>query len=152
MGYLAAPENIITHLANTRVLLDRQGDHILDNAMAELLNDGTVYRFIRKALTIYGKRRDHFCNLLKDELNGITDFSVPEGGMTVWARFDASIHLEELARQAYKKVFIFQTAFCTVIPATAKTLPGSGLHLHPRRAHAKRIDHKKADSYKIRRP
>jgi GntR family transcriptional regulator/MocR family aminotransferase len=111
MGYLAAPENIITHLANTRVLLDRQGDHILDNAMAELLNDGTVYRFIRKALTIYGKRRDHFCNLLKDELNGITDFSVPEGGMTVWARFDASIHLEELARQAYKKGLYFSDGF-----------------------------------------
>lgn len=50
VGYLAASENIIEHLANVRVLLDWQGDHILENAMAELVKDGTIQRYIRKAL------------------------------------------------------------------------------------------------------
>ncbi|WP_222597260.1 hypothetical protein [Chitinophaga pinensis] len=36
MGYLVAPENVITLLSRARILLDRQGDHILDNAMAAL--------------------------------------------------------------------------------------------------------------------
>lgn len=103
MGYLAASENVIEHLTNVRILLDRQGDHILDNAMAELLNDGTVQRYLRKTLTVYEERRNHFCRLLKNELGNVAHFSVPDGGMTVWTEFDKSINLEKLAHQAYNR-------------------------------------------------
>jgi GntR family transcriptional regulator/MocR family aminotransferase len=103
MGYLAASENVIEHLANVRVLLDRQGDHILDNAMSELLNDGTVQRYLRKTLMVYEERRNHFCNLLQSELGNIVNFSIPDGGMTVWTEFDRSIDLEKTAKQAYIK-------------------------------------------------
>ena len=102
MGYIAASENVIDHLARVRMLLDRQGDHILDNAMGELLNDGTVQRYLRKTLAVYKDRRDLFCNLLEKELNGVVDFSVPEGGMSVWTRFKKSVNLEELSAEAGK--------------------------------------------------
>ncbi|WP_348825490.1 PLP-dependent aminotransferase family protein [Flavobacterium aestuarii] len=107
MGYLVASENVIEHLANVRVLLDRQGDHILDNSMAELLNDGTIQRYLRKTLNVYEERRNHFCSLLKNELNDIVDFSEPEGGMTVWTEFEKSINLEKLAQKAYNKGLYF---------------------------------------------
>ena len=103
MGYLVASENVIKHLANVRMLLDRQGDHILDNAMAELLNDGTVQRYVRKALTIYEERRDYFCNLLSNELDEVINFTVPDGGMTVWTKFDKRINLDLLSQKAYAK-------------------------------------------------
>lgn len=103
MGYLAASENVIDHLTNVRVLLDRQGDHILDNSMAELLNDGTIQRYLRKTLTVYEQRRDFFCSLLKSELSDFTDFAIPEGGMTVWTKFDTSINLEIVSKKAYNK-------------------------------------------------
>ncbi|MBK0370310.1 PLP-dependent aminotransferase family protein [Flavobacterium sp. SE-1-e] len=103
MGYLAASENVIEHLTNVRVLLDRQGDHILDNAMAELLNDGTIQRYLRKTLTVYQERRNHFCKLLQIELGNVVNFSIPDGGMTVWTEFDKSINLETLSQQAYNK-------------------------------------------------
>lgn len=103
MGYIAASENVIEHLTNVRVLLDRQGDHILDNAMAELLNDGTVQRYLRKTLTVYEERRNHFCSLLQNELGNVAHFSVPDGGMTVWTEFDKSINLEDLAQRCYAK-------------------------------------------------
>lgn len=102
MGYVAAPENIIRHLAAVRILLDRQGDHILDNAMAELLTDGTVQRYLRKALPIYEQRRNHFCNLLNNELNHKVVFNVPEGGMTVWTVFDEAVNLKTLSEKAFK--------------------------------------------------
>ncbi|WP_281232041.1 PLP-dependent aminotransferase family protein [Flavobacterium gelatinilyticum] len=107
IGYLAAPENVIQHLSNIRVLLDRQGDHILDNAMAEIINDGTVQRYLRKSLAVYEDKRNHFCDLLKSELGNIIDFSIPHGGMTVWTKFDKSINLERLAKDAYKKGLYF---------------------------------------------
>ncbi|HMR83581.1 MAG TPA: PLP-dependent aminotransferase family protein [Niabella sp.] len=103
MGYLVAAENVIEHLSGVRILLDRQGDHILDNAMAELLNDGTIQRYLRKTLSVYEERRDLFCRLLKNELNAAVDFSVPEGGMTVWTKFAKNINLETLAKRACSK-------------------------------------------------
>ncbi len=103
MGYLVVPENVAEHLSNVRILLDRQGDHILDNAMADLLNENTIQRYLRKALTVYEERRDIFCNLLNSELSGKVNFAIPEGGMTVWTEFDEAINLEVLAQKAYDK-------------------------------------------------
>lgn len=107
MGYIAAPENVIEHLRKVRALLDRQGDHILDNAMAEIINDGTLHRYARKSLNIYKDKRDYFCNLLENELRTAVQFSIPNGGMTVWTKFDKSINIEKLANEAYTKGLFF---------------------------------------------
>lgn len=103
MGYLVASENVIEHLAKVRILLDRQGDHVLDNAMADLLNDGTIQRYLRKTLPIYQQRRDILCDLLGNELKEAVKFTIPEGGMSIWTTFDKSINLEELAKKAYQR-------------------------------------------------
>lgn len=103
MGYLAAPENVIEHLSKVRVLLDRQGDHILDNAMGELLQDGTIQRYLRKTLSVYRERRDTFCRLLTNELKDAVQFDIPEGGLSVWARFAREIAVDKLARKALQK-------------------------------------------------
>lgn len=103
MGYLVAAKNVIAHLSRVRILLDRQGDHVLDNAMAELLNDGTIQRYLRKTLTVYQEKRDFFCDLLRNELKDAVNFTLPEGGMSVWTVFDTSVDLEALAKCAYRK-------------------------------------------------
>jgi len=103
LGYLVASENVIAHLARVRTLLDRQGDHILERAMAELLDDGTIQRSLRKALSVYRERRDYFCGLLTAELAGRVEFDIPEGGLTVWTQFDRRIDLSCLAAEARKK-------------------------------------------------
>ncbi|MNR21901.1 hypothetical protein D3C85_1388300 [compost metagenome] len=71
--------------------------------MAELLNDNTVRRYLRKSLAVYEERRDLFCGLLSAELKDKVSFTIPEGGMTVWTEFNPSINLEELAKKAYGK-------------------------------------------------
>ena len=103
LGYLVASENVIAHLARVRTLLDRQGDHILERAMAELLDDGTIQRSLRKALPVYLDRRDYFCNLLTTELAGRVTFNIPEGGLSVWAQFAPDIDLMRLAAEGRKK-------------------------------------------------
>jgi GntR family transcriptional regulator/MocR family aminotransferase len=103
MGYLVAAENVIALLSRARILLDRQGDHILDNAMADLLNDGTIQRYLRRTLPVYEERRDHFSGLLEKELKGAVKFGVPEGGMSVWTIFDPAIDLTLLSENAFKK-------------------------------------------------
>lgn len=103
MGYLAAPQNVIEHLAQTRILLDRQGDHVLDNAMASLLDDGTISRYLRRTLPVYTSRRDHFAKLLESELADFLTFSLPAGGMSIWAQFDRRISTVSLAKKAMEK-------------------------------------------------
>lgn len=103
MGYLVAAENVIEHLSKVRVILDRQGDHIQDNAMADLLNDGTVQRYLRKTLAVYQQRRNFFCDLLGTALQDVVRFTPPEGGMTVWTQFPDTVDLQKLIKQAYAK-------------------------------------------------
>lgn len=103
MGYLVASKNVISHLTKVRTLLDRQGDHILDNAMAEILNDGTIQRYLRKTLAVYKNRRDFFSETIANELADEICFSTPEGGMAIWAKFADNIDLEKLAQKVLQK-------------------------------------------------
>jgi GntR family transcriptional regulator/MocR family aminotransferase len=107
VGYLVGPEDVITHLAQMRRIIDRQGDVILENAMAELLREGIIQRHLRKSVRIYKQRRDVFCDLLKNSLGNYVDFQVPDGGMAVWVKFDQRIDLKELASAALKKDLYF---------------------------------------------
>jgi len=107
VGYLVGPENVIHHLAQLRRVVDRQGDVILENAIAELLRDGIVQRHMRKSLRLYRQRRDFFCSLLKNELGKYIEFSIPDGGMAVWTKFDPGIDLVKLAAKALTKDLSF---------------------------------------------
>ncbi|MDN3582295.1 PLP-dependent aminotransferase family protein [Mucilaginibacter flavus] len=60
VGYLVASENVIEHLASLRRIIDRQGDTLLENGMAELLQSGIIQRHLRKSLRLYRQRRDLF--------------------------------------------------------------------------------------------
>lgn len=107
IGYLVGSENAIAHLAQLRRIIDRQGDLMLENAIAELLQNEVIQRHIRKSLRQYRERRDAFCQLLKTQLGNYLDFQVPDGGMAVWATFEKGIDLEVLAQKALKKDLFF---------------------------------------------
>jgi GntR family transcriptional regulator / MocR family aminotransferase len=107
VGYLVGSANVIRHLAKLRRIIDRQGDTMLDNAMAELLQNGIIQRHLRKSVRIYRQRRDVFCHLLQSELNNYVSFHSPEGGMAVWTTFDPAIDLVKLAGLARQKDLYF---------------------------------------------
>ena len=100
VGYLVASEDVIHHLSLVRRTIDRQGDHILENAMAELLQHGIIQRHLRKSLRAYRERRDVFCSLMDQYLKDEVSFQVPEGGLAAWTNFDPAIDLKTLAKKA----------------------------------------------------
>lgn len=116
MGYLVAAEDVIAHLAKVRVLHDRQGDHILDNAMADIISDGTIQRYIRRTLPVYQHRRDLFCSLLQEHLKEFVSFQLPEGGMSVWTVFDQAVDLAMLSERAYQKGLLLSDGDINVYP------------------------------------
>jgi GntR family transcriptional regulator / MocR family aminotransferase len=111
VGYLVASENVIRHLAQLRRIIDRQGDILLENAIAELVQNGIIQRYLRKALRTYRQRRDIFCDLLKTNLSDYVQFQVPVGGMAVWTHFDKAIDLTALTQKALQHELYFSTGF-----------------------------------------
>lgn len=100
IGYLIAPEKVIAEGVNNRRLLDIRGDILMENALATLYINGTMQRHIRKSLKLYEERRDLFCEMLGNELGDSVSFTIPDGGMAVWTRFNKPYDLTKIASQA----------------------------------------------------
>lgn len=85
LGYVVAAEPAIRRIAEYRARIDRQGDHVVERAVALLIENGELQRHTRRALRTYNKRRDLLCAALVRELPQL-ELTVPSGGMSVWAR------------------------------------------------------------------
>lgn len=102
VGFMTGAGNLIRAVSNLRKGIDWQGDSLLEAAVAELYQDGTITRHIKKSVRLYRERRDHFCRLLQTTLGEEVAFQIPEGGMSVWTQFKHA-SLEDISRKAYKK-------------------------------------------------
>jgi GntR family transcriptional regulator/MocR family aminotransferase len=103
VGYVVAPSDLIDELARLRRIIDRQGDPMLEFAIGQLFKTGELKRHFRKALRMYHARRDYFCDLLTSKLSDRVQFTKPDGGMAVWATFNPTINVEQLAQRASAK-------------------------------------------------
>ncbi|MET1057535.1 MAG: PLP-dependent aminotransferase family protein [Pedobacter sp.] len=102
-GYLIAPENLITEMAKFRRLVDRQGDMLMEQALAELLEEREIQRHLKKALKIYQERRDHFTGLLHDQLGEELNFVSPPGGLSVWTHWNPRLNLMRISKNCLKR-------------------------------------------------
>jgi GntR family transcriptional regulator/MocR family aminotransferase len=96
-GYIVAPTNLILEICRVRQLVDAQGDPIMEFALVDLFEDGSIKRHMKKALSEYHRRRDFLCALLKERLSDIIDFKVPDGGLAIWAKFPKHVPLPPLS-------------------------------------------------------
>jgi GntR family transcriptional regulator/MocR family aminotransferase len=100
IGYVVAPISLIDEMARLRRIIDRQGDTMLEYAVGQLFKTGDLKRHFRKALRTYHARRDYFCQLMSQELDGSIQFNQPDGGLAVWATADPSIDLASVSAKA----------------------------------------------------
>jgi GntR family transcriptional regulator/MocR family aminotransferase len=103
VGYVAANEMIIEEMTRLRRIIDRQNDSILEHCLADMIENGDLKRYSAKALKVYRERRDFTCQLLKTTLGDKIHFSIPDGGMAIWAKFDAGIPLLTLAEKVARQ-------------------------------------------------
>jgi GntR family transcriptional regulator/MocR family aminotransferase len=86
IGYLIAPGPVRDAAVRARFDLDRQGDHLGEHALAELIEDGELQRHMRRTQRVYHARRDHAVALLRAQLGPLLSFEVPSGGMALWTQ------------------------------------------------------------------
>ncbi len=102
LGYISAPEKFIERAAQEICLIDRQGDPVTEDAVAELVESGEVRRHANRVLKIYAARREKLAVMLRAELGDAVDFRLPDGGLAFWLTFATSAHLDRLEQNAPK--------------------------------------------------
>lgn len=87
IGFMVAPRNFLQQATRLRRHIDRQGEHLLEEAMASLLKNGDIGRHLKKANKLYHERRDTLCRLLKEQLGDLIEFKIPDGGFAIWVKY-----------------------------------------------------------------
>lgn len=100
IGFVAGPPSLIERLASERVAVDRQGDAVLEAAVAELFDEGVVDRHVRKMRAVYAERRDALVAALEGSLGERVSLAVPSGGMALWLSLEGGVDACEVAREA----------------------------------------------------
>jgi GntR family transcriptional regulator/MocR family aminotransferase len=85
LGFLVAPPALLTRVAHLRALTDRQGDRVVEHAVAELIEDGEVQRHARRMRRVYRDRREVMIDSLRREFGDRLELAPPAGGMALWA-------------------------------------------------------------------
>ena len=93
IGYLIGPKNFVDAAHFHRLLTDRQGDLLLERALANYIEAGNLERHLRRVRPIYHQRRDLLLSLLKEQFGEEITCTVPAGGMAVWAKFHDDLQL-----------------------------------------------------------
>ncbi|WP_299437034.1 PLP-dependent aminotransferase family protein [uncultured Aquimarina sp.] len=108
VGYFIAPKEVVDEAARLRRILDRQGDTLLEQTLARMIQNGDVQRHSNKVRRIYKTRRDLFCQLLMEKLTDFFEFEIPKGGMAFWVKLKKPYHwdLVMVASQKQNLTFI----------------------------------------------
>ncbi len=108
IGYIAARPEIIERAGRVRTYVDRAGDHVVERAVAELIEDDLLGRHVRRVRREYQARRDALVSELKAQLGGALSFRQPTGGMALWAKITArGVSSEEwVVRARERKVLV----------------------------------------------
>jgi GntR family transcriptional regulator/MocR family aminotransferase len=102
IGFMVAPEAVISEAAAIRRLIDRQGEQLLEEAIAELLSTGDISRHIKKSHKVYQVRLENTCRLLREQLGDYLTFERPNGGLAIWATYRKGISASAVALNAGK--------------------------------------------------
>lgn len=99
-GYVTTRPDLLACMAYRREAIDRQGDLPLEQALASLIEDGTLRRHARKARRIYAARRDFLASEIKRGLGDDVVFNLPAGGLAIWLRLRAGLNAETWSSNA----------------------------------------------------
>jgi GntR family transcriptional regulator/MocR family aminotransferase len=109
LGFVVAPTPLVERLSALRATLDRQGDLVVERAVAELFEEGLVERHGRKMRRVYQARRDALVSALGARLAARLVFEVPRGGMALWAHAPG-VDVEALRERTEARGVSFTTA------------------------------------------
>jgi GntR family transcriptional regulator/MocR family aminotransferase len=109
LGFVVAPRALLDRLAAERALVDRQGELVLERAVAELIEEGELQRHVRRVRRLIGRRRDALCAAIDARLSDLLAYQRPAGGMALWATAPAVLDVDAWQARATRAGLTFQT-------------------------------------------
>jgi len=103
IGYLYTNRVLTDKILALRKIIDVQGDVMMEQAVLELINDGTIKRHFKRVTSVYLKKRDYFENLLNEYFKNKVDFQKPNGGLAFWLKSKKQIDIFNLANKLESK-------------------------------------------------
>jgi GntR family transcriptional regulator/MocR family aminotransferase len=100
IGYIAAPPAFIDAVAHGVSLIDGMGNTLTEDAAAELIENGELRRHARKVTQVYAARRLAFAGALDEELGGVAEYRMPDGGLAFWLSFPDIADLDRIEARA----------------------------------------------------
>ncbi|MEM6930489.1 MAG: aminotransferase class I/II-fold pyridoxal phosphate-dependent enzyme, partial [Myxococcota bacterium] len=130
MGWVLAPPPVVERLVDWRLLVDRQGDQIMEYAVAELLRDGVLGRHLRKTRRIYAQRRQVLRDALARSLPALHPADRP-GGLALWCRVERSAgQVEAWAARCRAHDVHFETAVAYTLDGAPRPFVRLGFACH----------------------
>lgn len=114
IGYVATNDrNLLNKIGELRKIIDVQGDRIMEQAVLQLINDGTIKKHIRKATFHYKEKRDFVARLLDKHIKDKASYIIPEGGLAFWIVPKKEVNWELLIKKLanHKVKFIAPTNY-----------------------------------------
>lgn len=103
IGFMIASADFISNAAHIRRLIDLKGDHVMEESLAALIENGDISRYLKKNNKTYKERRDHLIKMLDTHLKGMASYEKPDGGMAIWVKFDPKYPVEQISAKAVKQ-------------------------------------------------
>jgi GntR family transcriptional regulator / MocR family aminotransferase len=103
IGYLYTNERVLQRIADLRKIIDVQGDVMMEQAVLQLINDGTIKRHIKRVTSKYEQKRNLFETLLREYMNDKVEFQKPNGGLAFWLMPKSKVDIFQLSVALEKK-------------------------------------------------
>jgi GntR family transcriptional regulator/MocR family aminotransferase len=108
LGFVVGPASLVARMTDERALIDRQGDQVLECAVADLLEDGDIQRHVRRVRRLYEARRDALCAALDKHFASVLRYTRPAGGLALWAEVDPELDLGRFQTRCKEAGVFFQ--------------------------------------------
>lgn len=103
LGFVSGPPAFIASVARLRGIIDRQGDVIMELALAELMESGAINRHARRAHQVYAERWAFMDRCVRTYLADHVSYRKPEGGLAYWLELRHATDMEVLRQRLQGK-------------------------------------------------
>ncbi|WP_107038469.1 aminotransferase-like domain-containing protein [Brumimicrobium mesophilum] len=111
LSFMMAPQDFIAESKKHVSVLNPQGNFVLEQVLGEMIAEGDLFRYQKKAIKIYRERMLHFEELLRHFFGKSIRFERPVNGFAFWIEFKEQISLTQLAKEM-KSRDIFLPRIC----------------------------------------
>ena len=100
LGYIVAPQPIISKLVQIKQATDLHSSSITQMAVYEAIGNGFLTQHLPAVRELYKRQCDYMLNAMQEHFPDGVSWTVPEGGMFIWVTLPEHLRSDELLQQA----------------------------------------------------